>query len=82
MESIPLGVIGNNIADYLVKKDTTFSQMSASTVTFPSAKSRIKKIHNNLSRYYTTEGQHKPRNNKRNVIPNFPRSEVQWQPLN
>jgi hypothetical protein len=55
--------VGNEMADYLVKKGTVISQTFTCKLSFHSAKLKIKSsIQADLSRYYTTQSQHKPWN--------------------
>jgi hypothetical protein len=70
------GVLGNVIADYLVKTARAISPTSARKLSFHSAKLRIKSNVQADFSTYATESQHKPWNKmaeNRNIIPDFPR---------
>ena len=71
------GVVAKEMADYVVKKGTTISQISLCKLPFNSAKLGIKRnIPADFSRYYASESQHKPWNKmvkNRNIILDFPR---------
>jgi ribonuclease HI len=54
------GVVGNIMADYLAKNGIAISQTFTCKLSFHSAKLKIKRsIQADLSRYYTTQSQHK-----------------------
>jgi ribonuclease HI len=76
------GVVDNGLADYFAKKGTVISQTFTFKLSFHSAKLKIKRsIQADLSRYYTTQSQHKPWNKtfeKRYIIPDS-QGKMQWQ---
>jgi hypothetical protein len=52
--------MANEMADYLAKRGTKISQISACKLTFHSVKLKIKRgIQVDLSEYYTIQSQHK-----------------------
>jgi hypothetical protein len=74
------GVMGTEMADYLAKKGTKISQISACNLTFHSAKLKIKRgIQIDLSEYYTIQSQHISWGKiveNRNIVPDFPRRDA------
>jgi hypothetical protein len=54
-------VVGNEVVEYLARKGIVISQMFACMFLFHFTKQKIKRsIQADLSRYYTTQSQHKP----------------------
>jgi ribonuclease HI len=68
------GVVGNEIADYLAKKETAISQMLTCKPFHCQLKIK-RSIQADFSKYYTTQSQHKPWNKtdeNRYIIPDSP----------
>jgi hypothetical protein len=74
------GVMGYGMADFLSEEGTAINQTFARTLSFHSAKLKIKRsIQADLSRYYTTPSQHKHWNKtvqNRYTIPHSPRGDT------
>jgi hypothetical protein len=54
------GVVSNKVADYLTKKGKAIGQMFTCKLPFHCARLKVKIIQADLSRYCTTQSQHKP----------------------